>query len=68
MNISVTDLIDYTKWEREKFHELFRREGEQALKISLGLHGDGRFRQTATGSGTSFLPKNGMWIGCPTGL
>jgi len=45
MNISVTDLIDYTNWEREKFHELFRREGEQALKISLGLHGDGRFRQ-----------------------
>jgi uncharacterized damage-inducible protein DinB len=27
MNISVTDLIDYTKWEREKFHELFRTCG-----------------------------------------
>ena len=44
MNISVTDLIDYTDWERGKFHELFRRERDRALKVSLGPNGDGRFQ------------------------
>jgi len=44
MNIDVTDLMDYTEWERGKWRELFRREPE-ALKISLGSHGDGRFQQ-----------------------
>ena len=45
MNIDVTDLLDYTEWEREKWHNLIRREGEQVLKISLGANGDGRFQQ-----------------------
>lgn len=44
MNIDATDLMDYTEWERGKWRELFRREPE-ALKISLGSHGDGRFQQ-----------------------
>ena len=44
MNIDVIDLMDYTEWERGKWRELFRREPE-ALKISLGPHGDGRFQQ-----------------------
>src|SRR5689334_2958905 len=44
MNIDVSDLMDYTEWERGKWRELFRREPD-ALKISLGAHGDGRFQQ-----------------------
>lgn len=42
LGLSLDDLMAYTAWEREKWHERLRRQGE-ALKISAGPHGDGRF-------------------------
>ena len=44
MNIHVTDLMEYTEWERDKWRTFFQREAG-AIEISLGPHGDGRFQQ-----------------------
>src|SRR5438128_3219136 len=41
--MSLTDLLDYTDWEREQWHAWFRKHGGDALAISVGPHGDGRF-------------------------
>jgi uncharacterized damage-inducible protein DinB len=35
--------MDYTAWERQKWHGWLRQHGEQVLKIGAGPHGDGRF-------------------------
>ncbi len=43
VNLSLNDLMDYTEWERQKWYDWLRQHGEQVLKISAGLHGDGRF-------------------------
>ena len=43
MNLALDDLMDYTAWERQKWHEWLRQHGDEALKISAGPHGDGRF-------------------------
>lgn len=43
MKINLTDLIDYTDWEREKWHLWLKENGNQMLTISLGPNGDGRF-------------------------
>jgi len=43
VHLSLSDLIDYTDWEREKWRERLRQQGNKVLKISLGPHGDGRF-------------------------
>jgi uncharacterized damage-inducible protein DinB len=43
INLSLDDLMDYTAWERQKWHEWLRQHGDEALKISAGPHGDGRF-------------------------
>jgi uncharacterized damage-inducible protein DinB len=43
INLSLNDLMDYTEWERRKWHDWLRQQGEQVLKISAGAHGDGRF-------------------------
>jgi uncharacterized damage-inducible protein DinB len=43
INLSSDDLMHYTDWERQKWYDWFRQHGEQALKISAGPHGDGRF-------------------------
>jgi uncharacterized damage-inducible protein DinB len=45
MNINFTDLIDYTDWEREKWHLWLKENGNQILTISLGANGDGRFEK-----------------------
>jgi len=37
------DLLEYTNWQRESWHEWFTREGGSALAMSTGPHGDGRF-------------------------
>jgi uncharacterized damage-inducible protein DinB len=42
-NLSLDDLMEYTDWERQKWHDWLRQQGEQVLKISAGPHGDGRF-------------------------
>jgi uncharacterized damage-inducible protein DinB len=47
VDLSLNDLLDYTDWERHKWHAWFRQHGASPLKISAGPHGDGRF--TAVG-------------------
>jgi uncharacterized damage-inducible protein DinB len=40
--ITLAEMIEYTDWLRERWHEWLRREGDAVLKISAGEHGDGR--------------------------
>jgi uncharacterized damage-inducible protein DinB len=39
-NLSLTDLMDYTDWERQKRHEWMRQQGDQILAVSAGPNGD----------------------------
>lgn len=41
--LGLEDLIDYTDWEREKWHVRLRQQGNEVLKTGVGPHGDGRF-------------------------
>ena len=43
MDLSLNHLLDYTEWQRKKWHDSLRNYGEQVLRISAGLNGDGRF-------------------------
>ena len=43
-NLSFNHLIEYTDWEREKWHEWLRRNGDEVLKTSVGANSDGRFQ------------------------
>jgi hypothetical protein len=43
LGLGFQDIVEYTDWERERWLEWFRREGNETLKISAGAHGDGRF-------------------------
>ena len=43
IHLSLSDLIDYTDWERQKWHERLRQQGNAVLKTGVGPHGDGRF-------------------------
>src|SRR5437588_11359826 len=43
VDLSLNDLIQYTDWERQKWHDWLREHGDQILKIGAGPHGDGRF-------------------------
>lgn len=42
-SLTFTDLMDYTDWERRKWHGWLSQHGDQAPKIGAGPHGDGRF-------------------------
>ena len=44
IHLSLDELMDYTDWERQKWHDWLRQRGEQVLKLSAGPHGDGRFQ------------------------
>ena len=44
IGLSLTELIEYTDWERGKWHDWLRKHGDGALAISAGPHGDGRFQ------------------------
>lgn len=44
-DVTLTALVEYTAWERETWHEWLRSQGEAALEMSAGPHGDGRFAQ-----------------------
>jgi uncharacterized damage-inducible protein DinB len=44
ISLDLSDLIEYTDWERGKWHDRFRQHGDSALAISAGPHGDGRFQ------------------------
>ena len=41
--LNLTDLMDYTEWERQKWHDWLTQHGDDALKLSAGPNGDGRF-------------------------
>jgi len=43
VHLNLSDLIDYTDWERQKWHERLRQQGDAVLRTSIGPHGDGRF-------------------------
>jgi uncharacterized damage-inducible protein DinB len=42
-NLNVNDLLDYTEWERQKWHGWLQQHGEGVLAINAGPHGDSRF-------------------------
>jgi hypothetical protein len=44
IGLSLTELIEYTDWERGKWHDWLRKHGDSALAISAGPHGNGRFQ------------------------
>jgi uncharacterized damage-inducible protein DinB len=41
--LSLNELMDYTDWERQRWHAWFLEKGDEVLKTSTGPHGDGRF-------------------------
>jgi len=43
MQISLSDLMAYTEWERRKWYQCLRQHGETVLRISVGPHRDDRF-------------------------
>jgi uncharacterized damage-inducible protein DinB len=43
--LALTDLLDYTEWERQKWLEWLRQRGGATLEMSAGAHGDGRFQR-----------------------
>jgi uncharacterized damage-inducible protein DinB len=44
LDLSLNNLLDYTDWERQQWHDWLRRQGDHVLQISAGQHGDGRFQ------------------------
>ena len=42
-DVTLTALVEYTAWEREKWQEWLRHQGEAVMELSAGPHGDGRF-------------------------
>jgi uncharacterized damage-inducible protein DinB len=43
LTLDFNHLLGYTDWERQKWHDRLRPQGDPVLKISVGGHGDGRF-------------------------
>ncbi len=43
LSLGFEDLIAYTDWERELWHDWFHQHGNEPLKTSVGPHGDARF-------------------------
>lgn len=43
LSLGVSDLMDYTEWERQDWYHWLKQRGDQVLDISAGPHGDGRF-------------------------
>jgi len=37
-------LLEYTEWQRQRWHAWLGEQGDQVLQISAGPHGDGRFQ------------------------
>ncbi len=44
-DLSFDTLIEYTDWERQKWHDRLQREGDGVLALSAGPYGDGRFER-----------------------
>ncbi len=45
VSLDLNELLRYTDWERRKWENGFRQQGDAVLQISAGSHGDGRFQQ-----------------------
>jgi len=43
LTLNVNDLVEYTDWERQKWHAWLLKHGQETLEMSIGPHGDGRF-------------------------
>ena len=43
MTLNLDVILDYTDWERQKWRHWFQQRGDQALEVSAGPRGDGRF-------------------------
>ena len=43
IDLSMDSLIEYTGWEREKWHAFLRQHGAEALRISAGPNSGSRF-------------------------
>ncbi len=41
--VGLTDLVEYTDWERQKWKAWLMTQGDSVLALSAGPHGDGRF-------------------------
>jgi hypothetical protein len=41
--LSLEELVEYSDWDRGKWHDWLRRRGDAALARSAGPNGDGRF-------------------------
>jgi uncharacterized damage-inducible protein DinB len=48
LSLSLQDLLDYTGWERQQWENWFRAHGPEALEVSTGPHGDGRFESVGS--------------------
>jgi hypothetical protein len=44
VGLSLSELIEYTDWERAKWRGWLCQQGDDVLKTSAGSHGDGRFQ------------------------
>lgn len=42
--LSLNELIEYTDWDREKWHAWLQERGDGVLAVGAGPHGDGRFQ------------------------
>jgi len=45
-NLAFNDLMDYTGWERQKWHHFLREHGPEVLKITAGPNSGTRFTST----------------------
>lgn len=43
VGVSMNELVEYTDWERAKWHKRFISAGDHALSLAAGPNGDGRF-------------------------
>ena len=44
VGLSLIELMEFTEWERNKWHDWLRGHGDAVLANSIGPHGDGRFQ------------------------
>jgi uncharacterized damage-inducible protein DinB len=42
IHLTLKDLMEYTEWDRKNWRAWFPQQGERALSLSCGPHGDGR--------------------------
>ena len=48
VSLTLSELMEYTGWERQKWYDWLQQHGDQVLKTDAGPHGDGRFETVGT--------------------